>query len=68
MSSCKKCNRELHPDEIGLYKRIINRGATEYLCLSCLAETLGCSEELLLRKIRHFRNMGCLLFSQEPKN
>lgn len=63
MNRCKSCGRDLLPDEIGLYKRIVNRGATEYLCMTCLAEKFECSEELLKRKIEHFRNMGCLLFA-----
>ena len=62
MNRCKSCGRDLLPDEIGLYKKIVNRGATEYLCMTCLADKFECSEELLKRKIEHFRNMGCLLF------
>ncbi len=63
MSCCKQCGRELTADEIGLHKRMINRGATEHLCLTCLAEFFDCSEEVLQKKIVHFRNMGCLLFA-----
>ncbi len=64
MSQCKQCGRELTADEIGLHKKLINRGATEHLCMTCLAEFFSCSEELLKKKIEHFRNMGCLLFSK----
>ena len=63
MSRCMKCGRELSPDEVGLHKKLINRGASEYMCMTCLAEFFGCSEELLKQKIAQFREMGCALFS-----
>ena len=65
MSRCKQCGRELTDDEIGLHKRMINRGATEHLCLTCLAGFFSCSEELLQKKIAHFRSMGCRLFAED---
>ena len=63
MSKCVKCSKELVPDEIGLTKKLINRGATEFYCIDCLAEKFECSTELLEKKIEHFRNMGCTLFT-----
>ncbi len=62
MSACKQCGRTLVPDEIAIYKRLVNRGATEYLCLTCFAEKYRVTEEQLHEKIRFFRNMGCTLF------
>lgn len=62
MSRCKQCGRELTADEIGLHKRMINRGDTEYFCITCLAAFFNCEEELLRGKIEHFRRMGCQLF------
>ncbi|MCQ2480355.1 MAG: hypothetical protein MJ120_06895 [Clostridia bacterium] len=62
MSKCVKCQKELVPDDIGLTKKLINRGATEFYCIDCLAEKFDCSTELLQSKIEHFRNMGCTLF------
>lgn len=62
MNQCIKCGRELVPDEIGLHKKLINRGASEYMCLSCLAQFFHCGEELLQKKIIQFRDMGCTLF------
>lgn len=59
---CKKCNRRLTYDEIGIHKKMINRGATEFFCLTCLAEYTGSTEERLRERIEHFRNEGCLLF------
>ena len=62
MSKCQKCGRELLPDERGLTKKLINRGATEFFCIDCLAEKFECSADLLKSKIEQFRKMGCTLF------
>lgn len=59
---CKKCGRALTHDEIAIYKRLVNRGATEYLCLTCFAKEFRVTEEQLEEKINLFRNMGCVLF------
>ena len=60
---CRKCGRKLEPDEIAIYKRMVNRGAEDFLCISCFAAEFRVSEELIREKIRHFREMGCTLFS-----
>ncbi len=62
MDTCNQCARELTHDEIALTKKLINRGSTSFLCLSCLAKEFCVSEELLLEKIQQFRLMGCTLF------
>ncbi len=59
---CKKCGRELTLDEIGIHKKMINRGATDFFCLTCLAEYTETTEEFLLERIEYFRAMGCVLF------
>ena len=61
-NSCMKCGRELKHVEIGLTKKMVNRGAKEYMCLTCLSEFTGVSEEELLSKAEHFKKMGCILF------
>ena len=63
MSRCMKCGRELVPDEIGFHRKLVNRGASEYMCMTCLARFFDCSEELLRKKILQFREMGCTLFT-----
>lgn len=63
MSKCKKCGRELKSNDIGLTKKFINRGSTEYLCIDCIAKRFDCSRELLEKKIEQFRASGCTLFS-----
>lgn len=63
MNRCIKCGKELNGDDIGLTKKLINRGAEEFLCIDCLAEKFNCSRELLEKKIVQFREMGCTLFA-----
>ena len=59
---CKKCSKELTYDEIGIHKKMINRGATEFFCLTCLAKEIGSTEDKLRERIEHFRRTGCMLF------
>lgn len=63
MSRCYRCNAELTADEIGIYRKLINRGAEEYLCIPCLAEELKISEDEIKKKIEQFRKAGCTLFN-----
>lgn len=60
--TCMKCGRKLKRDEIALTKKLINRRATEFMCLTCLAEHFKVSEERLEEKIQHFKDSGCTLF------
>lgn len=61
---CKKCGRLLDRDEIGLHKKLFNRAAESFFCIDCCGEYFGVSRELLEKKIRQFREMGCTLFEQ----
>jgi len=67
MAHCIKCARELSADEIGLHKKMINRGSTEFMCISCLADFFHCEEGLLREKIEQFRSQGCMLFAPKDK-
>ncbi len=62
MSLCFKCSNELTSDEIGIYKKLINRGANKFMCKVCLAHEFNCSVELINQKIEEFKEMGCTLF------
>lgn len=62
MTQCKNCGRELNSDDIGLTKKLINRGAEEFFCIDCLAEKFGCTTQLLEKKIEQFKKNGCSLF------
>ena len=59
---CIRCGAVLSSDEIGLYKKMINRGAEECMCLHCLSAEVRVSEEYLRERIEQFRRMGCTLF------
>ncbi|MBR5871193.1 MAG: hypothetical protein IKZ09_09165 [Clostridia bacterium] len=62
MENCKSCGRELDRDAIGLTKKLINRGATEFLCIPCLAKKFDMTEAECKTLIAHFRDAGCHLF------
>jgi uncharacterized protein YlaI len=62
---CTSCDRELNVIDIGLTKKLINRGATSFLCKKCLAVKFKVTEELLDQKVREFRDYGCVLFPPE---
>lgn len=59
---CYQCGKELSYNEIGLHKKLVNRGSTQFLCIKCLGKEFRVSEELLRQKIEDFKQMGCLLF------
>lgn len=61
-SFCRKCGKELVPDEIAMTKKLINRGTTTWYCTGCLAETFAVTEEDIREKIQYYKNMGCTLF------
>ncbi|MCM1118558.1 MAG: hypothetical protein NC543_04280 [bacterium] len=61
---CRQCGRALTRDEIGLHRKLFNRAADSFLCISCSADYFGVSTELLERKIRQFKEMGCTLFDR----
>ena len=62
MPRCIRCGKELNSIDIGAYKKLINRGSTEFMCKSCLADDLKVSEELIDKKIEYFKKQGCTLF------
>ena len=59
---CKKCGRHLTHNEIGLHKKLFNRGADSFYCIDCCAEYFEVSKELVEKKIVQFKEMGCTLF------
>ena len=59
---CFKCGQILSADEIAIYKRMVNRGAKECLCIHCFAKEFSVTEDLIREKIEHFKKMGCTLF------
>lgn len=65
MAECFKCGATLSHNEIGLHKRLINRGAEKYMCKTCLAKHFNVTAELLDEKIKMYIMQGCTLFSEE---
>ena len=62
MHCCTQCGVPVTRDEIGLTKKLINRGAREYLCIECLAKMFECPTDALRVKIEEWRAAGCALF------
>ena len=60
--SCRQCGTPLTRDEIGRTKKLINRGATEFLCCACMAGHFAVTVDELRRKVEEFREIGCTLF------
>ena len=58
MAACRQCGRTLTGDEIGMTKKMISRGATEFFCMDCLAAYHGVPVEALSRKLEEFRSAG----------
>lgn len=59
---CRKCGKTLIWDEVGITKKLINRGTKTYYCIGCLAEAFDVTEKDILEKIQLFKEMGCTLF------
>lgn len=62
MPECISCGKALEKNDIGATKKLINRGAEEFCCISCLAKRFKVDEALIYRKIEEWREQGCGLF------
>lgn len=62
--SCAACGREgLTRDEIGLSRKLVNRGTAQAWCLTCLAKRFRVTERQLRDLAQAFRENGCPLFT-----
>lgn len=59
---CALCGAKLTRDEIGLYKKLVNRGATTFHCKTCLCEEFHMTPKQADDMIANFRAQGCVLF------
>lgn len=59
---CCDCGLKLKKDEVALSKKLIDPDTTEFYCLQCLADNIGCTIEDLRVKIQEFKEQGCTLF------
>lgn len=62
---CRRCGRELGRDEVALHRKLFDRRAASFLCISCAAEYFGVTTALLEQKIRQLKEMGCTLFKTQ---
>ena len=62
--TCLRCGQPVTRDEIGLTKKLINRGTTQWLCSTCMSRHFDVTVDVLRRKVEEFREMGCLLFER----
>ena len=61
--TCMTCDARLTSDEKAIYMKLVNRTASEFLCLDCLSKKLGCERAALEKRIRYDRESGnCVLF------
>ncbi|MBQ9385158.1 MAG: hypothetical protein IJT87_13085 [Ruminiclostridium sp.] len=61
--TCSKCGAALRDDDIAIYRKLVNRGAEEFLCIDCLSLRFGCTREKIERLIAYYRESGeCTLF------
>ena len=59
---CIRCGAVLQKDDVALTRKMVKRGAQEFLWIPCLAEHFKLTEEILRQKVEEFRAMGCTLF------
>lgn len=60
---CYQCDKSLLADDKAIYMKMVNRGATSFLCMDCLAVQLNCTREALEERVRYYRESGnCVLF------
>ena len=60
--TCMTCDARLTSDEKAIYMKLVNRTASEFLCLDCLSKKLGCERETIKKRIRYYRESGnCVL-------
>lgn len=64
--TCAACDRVLTADELGLSRKLINRGTRVFYCVPCLAEKYRVTESALRDMIERFRAAGCSLFPPTP--
>ena len=65
---CRTCGRILTEDEIAVTRKLINRGAREFLCVDCLAAYFEVRPEDIRERIDYFRRSGCTLFTQSGRD
>ena len=61
--TCMRCSHKLYADDIAIYLKLVNRGATEFLCIDCLATDFKTCRQEIEKLIAYYRKSGeCTLF------
>lgn len=60
--SCYHCHKPVSRDDIGMTRKLINRGTTRYYCISCLAEAFDLTVDDVCKKMNYYKSIGCTLF------
>ena len=65
---CMRCSADLTGDEIALYRKMVVRGASQFLCLDCLAKECSATRNDLEELIDYFHKTGvCSLFVKDSE-
>lgn len=59
---CKQCGKAITRDEAAVTKKLVNRGATEFYCVECLAAYFEVKPADIVERIAYFKQTGCTLF------
>lgn len=60
---CIACGEKaLDKNTVGINIKLLGKDITNYYCMDCLADFLGCTVDDLLEKIEEFKSEGCTLF------
>ena len=60
---CVMCGKpNLDKNTVGINKKLLGENISNFYCMDCLAEYLGCTVDELLDKIEEFKAEGCKLF------
>lgn len=60
---CFKCGKRLESDAIPIYKKLVNRGAEEFMCIDCLSEYMNIPRSAIEALIDYYTESGtCALF------
>jgi len=60
--NCRECGKPITNDEIGITKKMVNRGCEEFYCMECLAREFRITVDDVKALIERFRAAGCTLF------
>lgn len=59
---CMKCGAELCQLDKALHRKMVSRGAKEFMCKSCLAAHFNITCENLDELAAYYKREGCALF------